>query len=271
MEKLTINNSTYYSEETEKNILEYLLSLKVIKEVNLELSNIRHLEISKLKKINLSLTKIEIDYIHERLCYLENLENLFPNLTDLFLNLKEKGNIGASNLEIKENANSKVTNLKIIFNEACNAKVFCQIFTYLTSIDLTINRLIKLNNVFPIFAENCKLKFNNLLKFHFSSNLCLIDQKILDNIYINIDYMPNLKDFYLKSYSKVTIHDMTVDKFYKAFIKKILSLKNIKRIEIFLDKYYAPVEEPRFYSREDIQLLFPNINLNNIFIIKIKK
>jgi len=102
----------------------------------------------------------------------------------------------------------------------------------LISISFNFNRRfdISINN-FPIFKNNCKIIFKSLKYFTFIAPDCYrMDLEVLNNIYNNIDNMPNLKSFILKCYQKNITEDFLI-----KFIKKILPMK-LNHVELYLTK-----------------------------------
>ena len=75
--------------------------------------------------------------------------------------------------------------------------------------------------------------------------------------------MPNLKYFEINGVVKNNIKDI----FYKNFIYKILSLKFIKKVKINIHKD----DSEEYFSKNELKEIFPDINLNKFFIIKIRK
>ena len=87
---------------------------------------------------------------------------------------------------------------------------------------------------------------------------------MLNNLYNNLDNMPNLIDF--KLYCDLRKDNEAI---YKRFIKKILSMKYIKNIDIiFLRENIF-----EYYSKKELQKIFQDIifdKYNEITIRKIK-
>ena len=84
---------------------------------------------------------------------------------------------------------------------------------------------------------------------------------LLNNLYINLDKMPNLKEFNFHChYFKET------ETFYKNLVKKILSLNNIKKINIIIKN-----KRRDKYLNEELINIFPNkqlVNYNEVNITK---
>ena len=196
----------------------------------------------------------------------------FPNLTNIEIIIKNKFfyhgiilNFCEFNLE--ENSNSKIKNIKIEkFDDYINGiKLYCQSFETLESIDLNFES----DGILSIF-NGLNVLFKSLYKFHFSSHF-LPSKDSLTTIYNIIDNMPNLRDFKLefgKWVNKKENHTNEVLAFkeiYENLIKKILSFKSIKIINISL------FMEPDFYSKSELLSLFPTVNYSNFYQVNIEK
>ena len=85
---------------------------------------------------------------------------------------------------------------------------------------------------------------------------------ILNNIYNNINNMPNLQNFFLD----IRLIENIDEDFFKNFIRKILHLKSMKGIKInfFSLKTF-------FYSLKELIILFPDINFNRFNTVTIRK
>lgn len=106
---------------------------------------------------------------------------------------------------------------------------------------------------FPIFSNNCKAIFDNLKIFHLK--IQFPDYDTINNIYNNINDMPNLEDFKMISYHKN-------NESYEDFINKILHLKFIRKVKII--KITKDII-PEFATIEELKKLYPNIDFNNFF------
>ena len=156
-------------------------------------------------------------------CSLYDFQNKFPNL--LSLNLKFPFDLMEDEdamLTINENNNYKINELFIKGIGKANIELFTGNFTNLKKVDFTIDKRIKnIKTFFPIFNNICPIIFHNLNTFEFC---CIygeiMNNELLNNIYKNIDKMPNLKRFYF-----MCISNEANEEFYKAFINKVLGLK----------------------------------------------
>ena len=115
--------------------------------------------------------------------------------------------------------------------------------------------IINIKQSFPIFSDNCKVKFNNLTNFNFSLNGS-ISFNVFENIYNNLDNMPNLKFFKL---------DCDVDNIdrhiYDNFIQKILKL-NLEYAFLWIRKKNQSFIS--FYKKEELVQKFPNIDVSHL-------
>ena len=114
----------------------------------------------------------------------------------------------------------------------------------------------EIKDFFPIFNDKCPVEFLSLTFFRLDMSGKL-DIDILKNVYNNIDKMPNLKKFYFIA----DVKDVHED-FFLNFIKKVLSLKSIREVGINLFGFSLPI----LYKKKDLRKMFPDINLNEIYI-----
>jgi hypothetical protein len=113
----------------------------------------------------------------------------------------------------------------------------------------------------PLF-NNKKIVYKSLRDFRFDGFECKNDitLEMLNNLYINIDNAPSLENFIISGISK------SIDKkTYFNFIKKILRLKKMKVIYIFI--YIEKIKNSRYktYSSDEIkEILNDNNDLSNL-------
>ena len=253
--------------EIEKNMLIKILSIKTLKEVDFGLNDIDNEEIWKIPVISDSIIKTTI-YWNSRKndCIINNLLKKFPNLISLTL-YTIKIQDSNTKIEIEENPTCKIKKMSLTVGGPSINQLYCQSFESLIEFELNINNeIINLKESIPFCNANCKTIFNSLIDFKFSTNSpYLIDFEILNNIYLNIDKMPKIKNFYIKCIVK----DINED-FIKKFIIKLLSL----RLEYI--KFEIQDNKNNFielYSYFELKKLCPNIKtlkLENIFISKFK-
>ena len=260
--------------------------LKFLKEIsiNLKLELLNNENISKIKFENNSIEKINLGIFNEtnETFYLfSNFQNKFPKLSNLYIKKHTSDVQGKNNegnipvLQIKESPNSKVTNLNVDINNVngYNKNYFgfnidIQSYESLESFQLKISHF-PLKLKIPIITEKCHTIFSSLkyFKLHLFNNENSFD--IFKNIYNNIDKMHNLIEFSLAI--KLEKNELKKEKknFYTLFCEKVLSKKYIKKIIISLftfeiDSYFT-------YSRKELIKIFPKVNFNKFFEVKICK
>ena len=143
-----------------------------------------------------------------------------------------------------------------------NFKIYCQSYESLESVKFIIPKKESyLKNLFPIFNDNCNVIFKCLKSFDFTLDFTDISFELLNNIYKNIENMPNLIEFsFVCSYKKPDID------FQKKFTRKVLSMKLIKRVTLGISKEYKGI-----YSKSELKTIFPDINLDNLYEINLRK
>ena len=272
IEDIEENESTEnFSLEIERKVFEKLFSIKTLRFIRMDITEITDEEVSKIDGDNTNVTQLQIVWKnYSNNCFLYNIPNKFPNSLSLEIctpNLA--GSIGnsGSDLYIEQNSNLKINEVLLKEVGNSNIKIFCQSFENLNSIDIEGEEEISnIEDSFPIFSSNCQVIFKSL-SYVKIENFCEnnIDLFILENIYNNIDCLPSLEYF---DFSCIT-YDIEED-FYKKFIKKLLSMKldyiyfNIKEdLYDYNDKYEC-------YSLNEIKEICSNINAKQFNIIKYK-
>ena len=259
-----------FNGEVYKTMLEKLITFNSLKFIEIYLYNIFDEDISKIKGENTSIKEAKIQWLSEDNCILYNLQNKFPELSNLRICISdyEQGfnQNPYSSIEIKENPKCKINQFEINSFLGMNIKFYIQSFESLVSVsfDIAMRFDISKNN-FPIFNDNCKIIFKSLKNFRFTSDGCYrLDYNILNNIYKNMDCMPNLKSFTLKCKHK----DITKD-FLVKFINKIIPMR-LNFVEIFLisQKYYHKDIE---YTINELKEICPRIDINQFNHISIQK
>ena len=251
--------------ETEIKMIKAIILLKNLKEVSFDLLKINNNELSKITGSNYSIIKLGIK-IRSNII-IDNLLDKFPNLSELDLNSELK-KISPITIEIKENSKCKINKLKIKLYSVQNIKLFCQSFDTLEKFDFSFNNEIKnVIEILPLFNFKCKNIFKNLNSFSFQqlSKNIKIDKDLLKILYINLDKMPNLKNFIFVCYQS----DIKKD-FYEKFIVKLLSLK-LYSISLQINKDIFTKEK---YSETELKEIYPDFNMkkmnnNNIKIYKL--
>ena len=228
-----------YSERVDKIKIEKILSIKTLKYLHFSLNYFTAEEFSLFPGQIDSLKVIDYSTEHrkEDLCF---ILKKFPNIETLNFRTKDLNIFEpyfSTNFKIKEDNNCKINNLYIeIGGEIENLIIPCKPFNLLNKIEFKFQNIVSnLKDAFPIFNDKCKTIFDSLKYFSFI-NAIAVDQiylEVLNNIYNNINCLPNLDDFNLDCLVE------NLDKnFYIKFIQKILSLKlNSVTIKIKIQKF----------------------------------
>ena len=221
--------------ETENKVIEKIISMKSLKEINLLLKKFNYNDISNIEGTNYSISMIKIISNNFPKYNLNNLEQKFPNITDIQLEVSYSEN-NKNDIEIIENENSKIKNLTIKCHNA-NIKLFCQPLQNLETINIIINgELDNITERFPFFNGNCNIFFDSLnyFKFRYSEYIKL---DTLYNLYTNLDNMKNLK------YLILDLKCKDVDEKYYNHLNKKLSILN-------LDYIYCRIDNGRLFEEE---------------------
>ena len=281
----------------EKSLLEKLCSKNSLKKIDLSLGMLLEkneiLNLGKMESPKELILKAQNNF---DLC---NFQSIFINLTNITINgifpIYNNDNNVKVNLEIIENPNSKINNLKIIMQEKMNIQVFIKSYEDLESISLVIYE-INLNTNFPIFSGECLTIFKSLKSFKLficypfiqkekeSSNNESKINLIINNMIMNINKMPNITEFVFKG-------KISNEILYKNLINKLLLLKSIIKINLDInDSTDYPIypqsfnsfqdenpnehhyyEELDFYSLDELKIMFPNINIYKVKEIHINR
>jgi len=273
--KFLENNSTLeevylhdyeHTEEMEEKNLEIICSIKSLKIIDFRLEKIYDSDISNIDDKNNSIKtmKIDLDYIG-RSNYLYAIQNKFPNLENIYVITHDHIFGGNAELEIKEKPECKIKDIKIDLRHYYVVGFFCAPFGKLESLEINCEErgydYSNLKDAFPIFNNKCDVIFKSLTSFKFEGD-DFVNKNIIDNIFNNISNMPNLVSFKVKC----TIKEKLEEDSYNNFIKKILSLKFIRKINISI----CQDRENKMYSKEEINKLCPTINLDHLYNINIQ-
>ena len=262
LEFVKIYPSIYIGEETEKLILEKLLSFKAIKESDINIKNFNNKIAEEIHGENTSLNKLNVSYYNDNYdaCALNKLLKKFKNLNDLDLYISSLGDKKKNKIGIIENTDYKIDKIRVCSGGTKDILIYCNSFENLISLDINLNYEILNTIELPLF-NNKKIVYKSLRDFSFNSFECNNDftLEILNNLNINIDNAPNLENFFIQCTSK------SIDKkTYFNFIKKILSLK-LKDIYIFI--YIEGIKNSPYqkYSSDEIkEILNDNNDLSNL-------
>ena len=274
LENIEIKSDFLNSESTielERKVLEKLLTIKTLKEISFEITYLNNHEIQKIKGKNTSVNNFEIIWSYNDVdsnCY--NLQNLFPNLKYFCVksyNNKKNTKI----LEIKENLDCKINEINIDCNGNKNVKLYCGPYEDLKGIQIYLgNFIFDFQNSFPIFNDKRKIVFKSLINFNLSQitnkdkcRLFKFKFNIINNIYNNINNMPNLQSF------KLNILSSDIDNnFYENFIKKLIK-KNLNLISFSIKRNENDSED--LYTYDELKLICPELNKRNFKNYKIRK
>lgn len=271
IEFLTVEYVSFKKEINKEN-LEKIISMNKFKFFDMLLYNIDNDDFIKLQGDNTSIEKAKIQWADNADCILYNLQNKFPKLTNLTISITDIhqgfNQNSISSLEIKENPKCKINQFSIDSFLCSNIKFYIQSYENLFSVSFNFNTRFDIsNNNFPIFNNNCKIIFKSLKHFSFIAPDCYrMNFEILNNIYNNIDNMPNLKSFVLKCYQENINKDFLI-----KFIKKILSMK-LNHVELYLTKKRNDLEKfHEEYSLNELKEIYPTIDFNFLNHINIRK
>lgn len=287
-----------------KKFINKLLSMNTLKEIevsNMMSNNLKY--ISEYDGDNNSITKFKLTIINNNnidkdyKC-LQNIQDKFLNLSEFILNIKYAKtdklkifNNSSSHISINNNDNCKIYDIVLCLqNIQDDINIYCGNYEKLKSIYLSIwkeNSILEVS--FPIFYKLNNVIFNSLVSFHFESDeKCILHTKtnyllfdydcddeklkndfdILENIKNNFDKMPNLKQFYFSfGYSEL----INKRQLFLEAVKKVLSLKCIKSIYFSIYKINEKPLENNFYSISKLKELFPDIEFNNFYEVKVSK
>lgn len=229
--------------EIEKKMIEKFCDIKTLKNIKFNLDKMNDEQISNIIGENSSVEKIHILWGNkDDDCILFNLQKKFPNLSNLVLYTLSWyyfTDYNGTNLNIIENPNCKITNIKLTGGGNKNIKLYCQKYENLISIEFSlVNKINNFETAFPIFNNKSSVKFLSL------SNFCFvylsryeINLEILNNIYNILSNMPKLKKFRLESFKKIDENNNEAKRFRLEFEDKFN--KKLKDLKIkFIFKLY---------------------------------
>ena len=155
IEYLKVDYASFYKEENKKK-LEKILSMNNLKYFDILLYNLYNDEISKISGENKSIEKAIICWVDNYDCILYNLQNKFPNLSNLTIAITDidqgyNQNIKSS-IEIRENPGNKINQFKIESFLGMNIKFYIQSFENLVSLsfkdlNITLQSLLKIGKL----------------------------------------------------------------------------------------------------------------------------
>ena len=263
--ELTYNKDTL---KEEIKMFENFCIIKSLKNISFYITKISDNDLSKLEYENFSITKAKIEWINEENdCSLYNLVRIFPNLSEVSINLNYK-DYATPNIYLIELPDCKLNNINIsIKTIVCKSiKLYCQSYEKLQSIHLEISLDEIVIASLPFFFENNSIIFKELKVFFLQMHEINLD--LLNNLYTNFDNMPSLTEFSINCWIK----DLD-EVFYYKFVKKLLSIKSIRIIKVSIHND-EKLHNYKKYSRNELRNIFPDINFNlvdKIGVLKVKE
>ena len=269
---------SFYNNPSEENIKIKLNSIKKLMSMNIKKINLYFLlpDLNKNEILEINDSIKEMTIFIEENCNLCNLQKNLLKLNKIKIRAQEKYNENSSNnnneakLELIENKNLNIREVDFFMNSNTKIKLFIESYENLESFSLDI--IHNLDTNFPIFNDKCNIIFSSLKYFtlNFTNNVNNLDHNfILNNLFDNLDKMPNLREFAL---SFIFYETLEKNK-YLSFIQKILSFQfiNIIIINLFLQKNIQSKTGNYYYSLGELKEMFPNINFSKIKKIQISR
>ena len=270
-----VSNYNFLKKEEYLKIYEKIMSMNTLKFIGIVKCFMDINIFSQIHSKNYSIKDINITWFDNDDCILYNIQDKFPNLTNIKLYITDYSQgynqNCARSLEIKENPECKINKFSLDTPFNSHIKFYIQSFETLVSVSFNFcMRFSMEKDYFPIFNDKCKVIFKSLKYFQFIQDSYTLDFSVLKNLYQNMDYMPNLKYFELKCYQK----DIN-EEFINNFIKKILSI-DLDIVKLALTKDRFLLRELRYnkykeYSINELKEIYPNVNINKYKILSIIK
>ena len=203
----------------DRKIIKKIISIQSLKKVDFRLINIKEEDILEFEEKNNSIKAIKLYFSSYAEDVIIPLLNKFPKVSKLTLLNDSFFFKDDKPLEILENANLEIKKIKLKIGTS--VKLFCGPYENLIKINIELlNKINNHRNILPIFNDKCNVIFQNLKYFRFIYHpIEGINKEVLNNIYNNIDNMPNLQYFELVC--------MTIDdnkELYEKLNKKMVSL-----------------------------------------------
>ena len=270
LKKLVLNRKQEY--QVEKDAFKKILSLNTLEKVLIMINNLDEKEILTIPGCNNTIKELTIWWMNLSTedidnCKLFEFQNKFPNLTKINLKVPMLYAEEPPSLTIIENENSKINDIIICDIGYINVQLFIGPYKNLNNVTFKINQeFSNFKTFFPLFNDICPVVFHNLTFFQLiSPNERVVDLNIMNNIYNNIDCMPNLKHFYFLCCSKDATEDL-----YKKLIIKILMLKLNFVYLAMMSINRIPNET---YSLNELNEFCPKINCDsdNLNVYKFQK
>lgn len=269
LEKVNLNTLSETPFDIEKKLIEKIIKLKELKEVNFCIYTTSVTNLSDTKNKNISVQNMTLNLKGEfDAIKLSGFIDRFENLSELNLDL----NIGSGDeflemdLKVKENKKSKINNLSISGFGIQNVELVCGPYSDLIKFKLENNGgITNLEDTFPLFKSNCQVVFDKLNNFCFNNAEIPsegVPIKNLNNLYNNLDKIPNLKEFKLVCCSKGIKKE-----FYENFVKKLLEM-NLDSVEFEIYEGEINMDLPQYTLEELKEIYPPTLNNKHYSILK---
>ena len=265
LKRLTIKSDLKFEEI--KKYLEQIFTINTLKylDYNFLIDDKQMLDIQGENK---SVTELMIYQESGKECKLYNFQRKFPNVEKICLIVGNKIN-NVEKIIIKENKNCKINEIYLYIEGNENIQFYCGPYENLVNIEffILLRKVCHFEGL-PIFSDNSNIIFKNLSSFklyslEFIDERFTIDSKMFNNLYNNLDKMPNLKHFHLECVIKDLNYDL-----YLKFVKKLLS-KNLEKICLEYRKDHFDLSNHKYYSNKELKAIIPNYKKNDK--IKIRK
>ena len=270
LEKIDLKSELNISKETEIKMIEKLLSIKTLNIVSFELKKIDVNEILTIPGENPFIKIININVRNDNKdLFLNKIQNKFPGADKLSLYLSNFSLNQKINLQIRQNPNCKINKFLLSGSGEKNIIIDIQSFEKLELIEINclFSDISNLKEAFPFFNNDYQIKYNSLSHFHFLFYYkSEINFEILNNLFNNIDNMPNLKYFFLDCITKEIDEN-----FYIKLIRKLLAQK-IEIINLKIKKNSKLDKKNNIYSFNELKEIFPeydNSKIKRVFISKL--
>ena len=280
LEEISLSSNQNYSQEIEQIMINKIILMKALKEVRMPIEYLFNDNIQNIKEYNYS---VKILTIYSKNHDKNNFEKF--NIFKHFVELLRLTIFGINKINIKKEIIIKIeeeqsySNLEDLYLHLNNFSMNLHI-PYEKIKTFTYNEDGKNKVIFKFNKNDYTFKSLKIYNGSFRSPLYL---ETINNIFNNKDKVPNLKTFNIKG----TLTDRINEDLYSNFIKMLLELKNLEKIEIIIDiieeKDLEEDEDDdsdddiskgskfRNYSEKELKDLFPNLNYQKYKSISISK
>ena len=164
MENLELISIWDIDDDIQKKVMEKIINLKNLKKIKFEYGKIDVNELSENNGVNPNVKKLEIHWSkYNDELIMENLQNKFPNLSNLEIYIPRPKPGNEINLLITENKQSKINKFILSAGLYQNIKFYCTNFENLIEIKITLSDIIKnIENSFPLFNKDNNIIFKSL-------------------------------------------------------------------------------------------------------------